>query len=231
MDAFNSRLLIGQLDSNNGTANPKLASTLYAFEVPLNPTCPYQTSAGDGINGIRVVWYFAPRKTMGRSFSQICKLWHDQNWLAANPDDALSICKKTFEYFDEMKSSINNGRSRISIYPASSVKTADTRKAAVLRALGHNYFGYSRQDDVVTWVLGQSAAADAALYDDKDLYRKLPNASISYAKGAILGHRQMIKAMKEIQFARVQHKGRTAIIGKDIPPKELEIIEKLLYRK
>jgi hypothetical protein len=231
MNFLKRNLLVNQLDSKNGTANPKLASTLYAFEVPLNPTHPFQTSAGDGIDGVRVVWFFGARKTPGRSFAEICKLWHDQNWLASNPNDPLAVCKKAFEHFDEMKSSIANGKSQFGSFALASVKTPDTRKASVLRALGHKYFGYSRRDNVVTWLFDQSAAADAALYDDRDLYRKLPNATISYAKGAILGHRQMVKAIKEIQFARVEHRGKYALIGKDIPKRELEIIEQLLYRK
>lgn len=210
-------------------ANPKLASTIYAFDVPLHESLPFATSAGDGINGVRVVWNFCQKDRAGNNPVAIAKLWHDQNWLAANPKDPLAICKKAFEEYDRLKAEIQNGRG--SMANGSGVKTTDTRKTAVLIALGHKLLGWRRDGDVVTWLLHQASAADAALYDDRDLYRKLPSEPISYAKGAILGHKQMVKAIKEVQYARVVHGNRVATIGKDISKKDLEIIERLLYRK
>ncbi len=77
----------------------------------------------------------------------------------------------------------------------------------------------------------QLAAADAALYDDPALYTKLPDSGISYAKGAITGHERMVEAIKNIQFARVEHRGRVALIGRDCAGEKLNQLEKILYRK
>jgi hypothetical protein len=98
-------------------------------------------------------------------------------------------------------------------------------------ALGHPLIGWRRSDRVTTWCFHQAAAADAALYDDANLYTRLPDASISYAKGAIVGHEAMIALVKDIQYARVEHKGRAALIGRDMPKNKLDQLERILYRK
>jgi len=41
----------------------------------------------------------------------------------------------------------------------------------------------------------------------------------------------MIALSKQVTTARVQHRGRTAYIGKDISQKEQDTLEKLLFRK
>ena len=211
------------------TASPKLAATIYAFDVPLHPVNPYTTSAGDGINGVRVVWHFQQSDAAGNSPARIIRMWNDAEWLALNPNNPLAICREAFDQYFKLKGEIGNLTGRQYFGPG--VPITNTRKAAVLAGLGHRILGHRRNPQVTTWVFDEAAAADAALYDDPNLFKRLPDAAISYAKGAIIGHENMIAAMKEIQYARVEHKGRVALIGRDISKQKLESIEKLLYRK
>ena len=100
-----------------------------------------------------------------------------------------------------------------------------------MQALGHPIIGWLRNEKVTTWCFPEAAATDALLYDDEKLYERLPDSSIAYLKGALLGHEAMTVAMKDIQFARVEHRGRVAMIGKHIIKKQLDQIERILFRK
>lgn len=230
MKSIVPRFEITPLDSLDAyTASPKLAATIYAFDVPLNPHNPWTTSAGDGINGVRVVWHFQQTDAAGNSPGAIIKRWHNDEWLACNPNHPLSICKEAFACHDRLIDSIDklSGRPHF----GAGCLITNTRKASVLCALGHQMIGWRKNPQVTTWVFHESAAADAALYDDEALFKKLPDANISYAKAAIIGHENMVKVIKQIQFARVEHRGRVALIGRDMQKRQIDALEKILFRK
>jgi hypothetical protein len=77
----------------------------------------------------------------------------------------------------------------------------------------------------------QAAASDAAMFERDDLYTVLPNAAISYAKGAILSHAYMVDLIKNVTMTQHEHRGRIAVIGRNCPDANILILEKLLYRK
>ncbi|MGA0019466.1 MAG: hypothetical protein ACO3IL_05685 [Steroidobacteraceae bacterium] len=214
----------------HSTANPRLAATIYAFDVPLHAENPYTTSAGDGIANVRVIWNFTQTDRAGNSPSEIAKRWHDSAWIERTPNDPLAICRRAFDEFDRLKGMMQMGRGLPQHYGAA-CRVTNTRKAAVMSALGHPLIGWQRNPRVTTWCFHEAAAADAALYDDPALYTKLPDSGISYAKGAITGHERMVEAIKNIQFARVEHRGRVALIGRDCAGEKLNQLEKILYRK
>lgn len=210
--------------------NLQIAAVIYAFDVPLLADRPYDTQAGDGIKGVRVIWNFDQRDAGGNSPKKIAEKYYDENWLKLNPDHPLTVCKRAFDKHAELKNYLRSRRG-LDTYNGAACRVTNTRKAAVLLALGHKLLGWQKNDYVTTWCFHEAAAADAALYDDKDLYDKLPDAAISYARGAILGHEAMVAASKNIQTARVTHKGRVALIGRDIEKQAQDTIEKLLFRK
>jgi hypothetical protein len=208
--------------------NPRLAATIYAFDVPLHPENPFSVTAGDGIQGRRTTWHFHQTDPAGNAPGDIVKRWHDTKWLDENPQHPLAVCKRAFAEHDQLKHYLKLGRGLDSHYgPACAV--SNTRKAAVLAALDHPLLGWRRNDLVTTWCFHQAAAADSALFDDPKLYEKLPFDAIAYAKGAILGHFAMVDMA--IQYARIEHRGRAAIIGKDMPKDKLDALERILYRK
>lgn len=210
--------------------NPRLAATIYAFDVPLHADNPYSTAVGDGIDGIRVTWHFEQSSPCGNSPKLIAKYWSDQKWILANPSHPLTLCKGAFALFDHLVLAIKQNRG-FPLHFGAACRITNTRKAAVMQALGHPIMGWLRNEKVTTWCFPEAAATDALLYDDEKLYERLPDAPISYLKGALLGHEAMTVAMKDIQFARVEHRGRVAMIGKHIPKKQLDQIERILFRK
>jgi len=211
-------------------ADTRLAATIYAFDVPLHKEQPYTTSAGDGVKGVRVVWHFHQPDPAGNSPKEIVRLWTDSPWQERNPHDPLTVCKQAFENYEHLRRMLQLGRG-LSHHAGPCAAVTNTRKASVMCALGHPLIGWRRNDRVTTWCFHQAAAADATLYDDPALYAKLPDAAISYAKGAILGHEKMVDCIKQIQFARVEHRGRVALVGKDMTPDKINALEKILYRR
>jgi hypothetical protein len=225
------RYSLSVIDGQTGDVdNLPCAATIYAMDVPLHPANPYSTQAGDGIKGVRVIWHFHQPDLAGNSPQKIARLFHDTVFQQRNPNDPVTVCANAFREFSTLKQMIHHGRGLQAHYgPA--CRVTNTRKAAVLIALGHPLLGWIRNPQVTTWCFHEAAAADAALYDDPTLYSKLPDAPISYARGALLGHEAMVDVAKKAQFARVTHRGRSALIGKDISKEDLNTLEKLLYRK
>lgn len=210
--------------------NLQIAAVIYAFDVPLHKDRPYDTQAGDGIKGVRVIWNFDQKDAGGNSPKQIAQKYFDDAWHKLNPNHPLAVCKRAFDEHAKLKNYLRSGRG-LDKHTGPACRVTNTRKAAVLLALGHKLLGWQRNDYVTTWCFHEAAAADAALYDDPALYDKLPDAAIAYARGSILGHEAMVAASKNIQTARVTHKGRVALIGRDIEKKHQDTIEKLLFRK
>jgi len=210
--------------------NLQIAAVIYAFDVPLLEQRPYDTQAGDGIKGVRVIWNFDQKDAGGNSPKEIARRYYDEDWHKLNPDHPLAVCKRAFDCHATLKGYLRAGRG-LDRHTGAACRITNTRKAAVLMALGHKLLGWQRNDYVTTWCFHEAAASDAALYDDPALYDKLPDEPIAYARGAILGHEAMVAASKNIQTARVTHKGRVALIGRDIDKKDQDTIEKLLFRK
>jgi hypothetical protein len=211
------------------TGNAKLAATIYAFDVPLNPANPFTVAAGDGIDGARIAWNFQADPA-GNSPKIIANNWHNRRWLMENHESPLAVCFRSFEHLADMVEACRS-RSGIPEYRGASVRMVCNRRAAVLRALGHPLIGWQWSDVGASWHFPQEAAADAALLYDDRLYNKLPDAAISFAKGAILGHIMMIEQLRNVQGYRIEHRGRVAIIGKDMEQFKLDELEKILYRK
>jgi len=214
---------------DNHTDNAKLAATIYAFDVPLDPAQPWSVIAGDGIKGTRVVWHFSPLPH-GLQPGDIAKRWASPEWLALNPCDPLAVCKSAFAYHFQMVTAIKQ-RFGFGTYAGPCIVLHTTRAAAVLAAIGHPILGWEWSDNGVAWKMPQAAAADAALFATEDLYTVLPNEAISYAKGAILGHAIMVDKIKEITMTRHEHRGRIALIGRNCPDANILTLEKILYRK
>jgi hypothetical protein len=216
--------------SSLDTDNIRLAATVFAFDVPLNRDNPYTTTAGDGINGVRVVWHFQP-VAGGNSPQEIAQRWADRYWLDMFPVHPLAICRKAFTEYDNLVRAVKS-KSGFDTFCGPSTTIESTRHAAILLALGHTLHGWKWHDYGASWQFHQASAADAALLADERLYDKLPDHPISYAKGALIGHEYMTKhVLSTIGNAQVQHRGRTAIIGRNTPKNLQDQIEKLLYRK
>lgn len=216
-------------DQSADVDNLQVAATVYAFDVPLHKERPYDVQAGDGLRGPRTIFHFDQTDPAGNQPKQIIRRYKDEVWLADNPTHPLAVCKRAFDEHAQLKQALRLGSLPTHNGPA--CRVTNTRMAAVLKALGHKLLGWQRNAVVTTWCFDEAAATDAALYVRDDLYTYLPDTPIAYAKGAILGHERMIALSKQVTTARVQHRGRTAYIGKDISQKEQDTIEKLLFRK
>jgi hypothetical protein len=204
---------VGLESTENHTDNARLAATIYAFDVPLDPSQPWSVISGDGIKGTRVVWHFAPRPD-GNQPGEIAKKWHDGAWQAKNHDNPLTVCRRTFDEYSRMVAAVKAGRGYPSI-PHARVTIHTTRIAAVLVALGHQLDGWHVSDYGTAWKFHEAAANDAALLE----------------RGAILGHAFMVDHIKSVTTTRHEHRGRVALIGRNCPDAHVLTLEKLLYRK
>ena len=216
-------------DQSADVDNLQIAAVVYAFDVPLHKERPYDVQAGDGLTRPRIIFHFNQEDPAGNQPKEIIKRYKNAAWLAENPTHPLTVCNTAFDEHAKLKKALRLGSFPPHHGPA--CRVTNTRMAAVLKAMGHKLHGWQRNDVVTTWCFDEAAATDALLYARDDLYTYLPDSSISYAKGAILGHERMISLSKQATTARVQHRGRTAYIGKDISKGEQDIIEKLLFRK
>ena len=208
----------------------QLAATIYAFDVPLHKERPFTTQAGDGVQGVKVVWNFHQTDPAGNNPKALSGKWADESWMVVNPTHPLAVTKRAFCEYYSLLSACREGFG-YSVWNGPAVRITNTRKAAVIRALGHPITGWQRNDAVTTWCFHEAAATDAVIYDRLDLYQTLPDAPISYAKAALLSHEAMIAASKQVQLARVEHRGRVAMIGTQSTQSQINSIEKLLYRK
>ena len=210
-----------------------LAAVIYAFDVPLAKDNPYSTQAGDGIPGknIRVTWHFQSTPE-GNSPKIIANRYKDDVWQAKNPTDPLTRCRVAFDAFFGMKKCLKEKRGIDIFNPAKhSTRVESTRLAACLVGMGHPIAGWHWNDYGAAWHFDQAAGVDAVLIHDEHLIDRLPDEPISFVKGAIMGHAAMMDKIFQIQNIRVEHKGRIAVIGKHIPQKRLDALEKILYRK
>ena len=225
-----ARFATVNLDSTqNHIDNLVHAAVVYAFDVPLQADQPWSVIAGDGIQGSRVVFHFDPQPA-GNNPAEILRKWNDPIWMTASPNDPLTVCWRAFDEYHHMVSAIKTRRG-YDTYTGPCVSLFTTRTAAVLSALGHPVLGWQWTDKGVIWKMHQSSAADAALFERQDLYTVLPDAAISYAKGALLSHAFIIDLIKGVTTTRHEHRGRVAIIGRNCADENILTLEKILYRK
>lgn len=213
------------------TRNTRLAALILAMEVPLKPENPYSTQAGDGFSGVRVTWNFMESNPAGLKPGKIIQAWIDLKWCADNPDHVIPKVKKAFEEYDRLIACAKGNFSSVpNVGKLPTLKTHDTRQAAGMVALGHPLCGKSISGDVVFWHFNQAAAADLATWDAYADHHKLPDTDLCVIRATMENHKRVVDATKQIQFARVAHKGRTAIIGRDATPDQISQIERILYR-
>jgi hypothetical protein len=218
------------LDSTqNHIDNLVHAAVVYAFDVPLQAVTPWSIISGDGIRGTRVVFHFDPQPE-GNNPAEILRKWEDPTWIDMNPRNPLAACKRAFAEYFRMVNAIKTRRG-YSNHSGPCVSLFTTRTAAALHGLGHPVLGWQWTDKGVVWKMHEASAADAALFKREDLYTVLPDASISYAKGALLSHAFMVDLIKSVTTTRHEHRGRVAIIGRNCPDENILSLEKILYRK
>jgi hypothetical protein len=220
---------VGLESTDNHVENTRLAATIYAFDVPLDPHKELSVITGDGIKGSRVVWHFRPEPD-GNQPGEIAKRWNDGAWLANNPDNPLAIVRSAFDIYSKMAQAAKMKRG-FSHFGGSAITIHTTRIAAILAALGHPVLGWVLSDRGVAWKLHQAAATDAALLQRADLLDVLPDSAISYARGAVLGHAVMVHRIKKVTDTQHIHRNRVALIGKNCPDKCVLTLEQLFYRK
>ncbi len=211
-------------------SNIQLAATIVAFDVPLHPANAVSTQTGDGLPFPRLTWHFSGASPLGDTAANIGDRWTNEQWIALNPKHPLAICRAAFRWNQSMVDSIFS-RQGFQLYHGAAVRITNTRKAAVLAALGHPILGWQWNQDVTTWCFHEAAASDAALYEG-EICDLLPTAPISYAKASIFNHEFIVKNLikGKPQYARVEHKGRTLIIGRDASQQTINKLEKRLYR-
>jgi len=234
MKALLPRFAITSLDGGTAaTRNTQLAATIYAFDVPFNEANPYETATGDGISGVRVTWHFEQDSPSGNSPDAIIKRWLDDTWLAANPSHPLAQCKSAFRWLKDMVATAKQQTADPlpNFIGGDSLIVMSNRQAACAAGVGHKFLGYSVRDGVYRWHLHRAAAADLALYEDKELHNRLPDENISYVRAALVNHDVLVGVIKHVQFFRVEHRGRSAMIGNTIPKQQLDKLERILYRK
>jgi hypothetical protein len=212
------------------TQNTRLAATICAMDVPLQEGHECSVTVGDGISDSRVTWHFQPSGAGGISAKDIIKKWFDEKWRAENPNHPVSIIRKAFAVLSDLNAAASQRRG-YTVQNGPGIGTPSTRKAAILVALGHPVIGWRWSGDACFWRFNECAAADAAMLEDPKLYDRLPTAAISYARAALFGHEAMVEVARRVTGYRIQHKGRIAIVSKELQKSQLDQIEKLLYRR
>ena len=216
------------------TTNTRAAAALYALDVPLDLARTLTSMAGDGVNGIRITWHFAEHSPKGESSAKMIKAWDDREWAKANPDCPLVNIKQAFIAYAEIARSIKTGTIECTSAPVPFLETEDAKMAACMVKLGHPIAGVAYRDGRYRFRFAQAAGVDFALWTGIDPTRtKHPDTLLHALWCAFDCHNRMVDFIKRDgpQFATVTHRGRTAMIGRDMQQQEIDQLEKLLYRK
>lgn len=225
---------VGLTGEAGATTNTRAAAALYALDVPLDTARTLTSIAGDGINGVRITWHFQELSPSGNSSAKMIKAWDDAGYARANPDCPLVNIKAAFLAYAEMVRAIKEGTLECSPAAAPFLETQDTRMAACMVRLGHPIAGIAFRDGKYRFRFSQAAGADFAVWSSIDPSRtKHPDTLLHSLWCAFDCHQRMVDFIKDSgpQFAAVKHRGRTALIGKDMDKRELDQLEKLLYRR
>jgi hypothetical protein len=216
------------------TTNTRAAAALYALDVPLDTARTLTSMAGDGVNGVRITWHFAEFSPKGESSARMIKAWDDREHARQNPDCPLVNIKQAFLIYAEIARSIKEGTIECSVAPVPFLETEDAKMAAAMVKLGHPIAGVAYRDGRYRFRFSQAAGVDFALWTTIDPTRtKHPDTLLHALWCAFDCHHRMVDFIKRDgpQFATVQHRGRTALIGRDMQQQEIDQLEKLLYRK
>jgi hypothetical protein len=212
--------------------DPKLAAAIISIDVPLHPAAPMRVIVGDGIRAQKIIWQFCGASPTGNTAEVVMKAWFDEAWMLKNPEHTLTRIKRAFTVMWQMAEHAKGGAEYVSrVNSGDTISTAGTPIAATLVALGHPCLGYNEHAGSTWWHFNRAAAVDLDLWMDKEIHMKLPTADLSYIKAALLNWKQLLTDIKTATHTAVQHKGRTAYIGKDDDQKTILTLEKLLYRK
>lgn len=210
----------------------QLAATIFAMDVPLCKNNGWTVQAGDGIKGNRVTFHFTKGNNQLYSASSISDSWNDPKFIAENANHPVSVCKRAFDFlYDFTKIAKRSKPGNLFHGKTDSIKVTNTRKAAALAAMKNPMMGIRWSGPCCIFHFPMSAKVDFDLYDRETLYSELPTHALSYVKAALLSHEAMLKLSEDAEFARVNHRKKTAIIGKEVSKEKLNIIDKLLYQK
>lgn len=225
---------VGVTGEGGATTNTRAAAALYALDVPLDLHRTLTTMAGDGINSVRVTWHFAEQSASGNSSAKMLKAWDDREYAKANPECPLVNIKAAFIAHAEIVRSIKDGSIECRAATVPFLETPDTRTVAAMVKLGHAISGIAYRDGQYRFRFNQCAGADLAVWSGIDPRRtNHPDTLLHALWCAFDCHKRMVDFIKRDgpQFATVQHRGRTALIGKDMEQSQLNQLEKLLYRR
>jgi len=211
--------------------NLQLAAIIYAMDVPLKQQNGWTVQAGQGIKGNRVTFHFHQTDPAGYKPKQIADWYHNPEFLAKNPIHPVSVCVTAFSKWHEF-AMIAKREKYCGFFngSADTVRITNTRKAAVIAAMGNPMMGIRWSGPCCIFHFPASASVDDLLYE-RDVYKEIPKHNLAYAKAALLGHEEMLNLAGNVSFARVEHKGRIAIIGKDASQRGIDTLDHLLHRK
>jgi len=216
------------------TTDTRLAAALYALDVPFDTSRMAATFAGDGIRGKHITWFFQSHNPHGQSSAAMSKAWNDDNRITTHSDCPIAKIKLAFRRKDELTAQIIAGGIEPFAPSGPFIETHDTAKAASMEQLGHPMTGIAYRDGKYWWRFAQAAAPDFALWDlpGKELEQRLPEALIAYLQCSFTNHRAFVDIIKKpkAHFATVQHRGRTAVIGNEMPKADVDKLEQLLTR-
>jgi hypothetical protein len=225
---------VGLTGEAGATTNTRAAAALYALDVPLDTARTLTSIAGDGINGVRITWHFQEASPSGNSSAKMIKAWDDREYARNNPDCPLVNIKAAFLIYADLARGIKEGTLECAAAPVPFLETMDSKMAAGMVQLGHPLAGIAYRDGKYRFRFSQCAGADFAVWNSIDAARtKHPDTLLHALWCAFDCHSRMVDFIKQDgpQFAAVKHRGRTALIGKDMDKRDLDALEKLLYRR
>lgn len=227
--------MVAMKGDSGATTNTRCAAAIYAMDVPIDAGKTLTSAAGHGIKGTCIVWHFAESNHRGESSAAMIKAWDNQEYAKENPKCPLVNIKAAFVRHAELVNLIQAGALECKFAAAPFCETRCTKTAAAMERLGHSIEGIAYRDGRYYFRFHQSAASDFALWNlpAGELEKKLPDALISYLWCAFDNHRVMVDYIKKhgAQYAAVQHRDRTAYVGRDDSPEQINQLEKLLYRR
>jgi hypothetical protein len=219
------------LGESQDVDNLQLAAIIYALDVPLQKQNGWTVQAGQGIKGNRLTFHFHQPDPAGYKPKQIADWYSDAEFQAKNPIHPVSVCVKAFEWWREF-SLIAKREKSCSFFNGSSdtVRITNTRKAAAIAAMKHPMMGIRWSGPCCIFHFPAVASVDEMLYE-REIYSELPKHNLAYAKAALMSHEEMLKLAGNVSFARVEHRGKIAIIGKDVNQRGIDTLDKLLHKK
>ena len=225
---------VGITGEGSATTNTRAAAALVAYDVPLDQARTFTSAKGHGITGTKITWHLAETSPRGDT-SAMLKAWDDLEYAKRNPDCPLVRIKAAFLRNAEIVRKIKEGTLEPFAPSVPFIETPHTATAAAMEQLGHEIIGIAYGVGGYKFRFHQAAAPDFALWSlpPGELEKRLPEALISFLWCAFENHRVMVDFIKQrgAQFAAVEHRGRVAYVGSDMPKHQLDQLDRLLHRK